>query len=110
MTDMRLFQASAAQSGVVTRVAIGGPFGPTTQASESGPPQQTWYWGRFPGELEEVVLSARAGQPVFLIGTFGGAARLVIDLLRGIDRPEATWDLQEDAPFVREVTESSRKR
>jgi hypothetical protein len=40
---------------------------------------------------------------VFLVGTFGGAARLVIDLLRGIDRPEATWTYQQQAPFAREM-------
>jgi hypothetical protein len=110
MTEMRMFQADTAQSGVVARVAIGGPFAPTTQASEGRPPQQTWYFGRVPGVLEEVVLAARAGQPVFLVGTFGGAARLVIDLLRGIDRPEATWDFQQHAPFAREMRDIYRER
>jgi hypothetical protein len=105
MTDMRLFQADAAKSGVVARVAIGGPFGPTLQASETGPPQESWYFSRVPGVLEEIVAAARTGQPVFLIGTFGGATRLVIDLLRGIDRPEATWDYQRRAPFAPEMRE-----
>jgi hypothetical protein len=103
MTDMRLFQADTARSGVVARIAIGGPFAPTIQPSENGPPQQIWYSGRIPGVLEEVVLAARAGQPVFLVGTFGGAARLVIDLLRGIDRPEATWEYQQHAPCAPEM-------
>ena len=49
------------------------------------------------------VLSVRAGQPVFLIGGFGGAAGLVIDLLQGKDRVEATWDYQRQAPFAPEM-------
>lgn len=42
-----------------------------------------WCAGRIPGALEEGVLSAQAGQPVFLIGATGGAAALAIDLLEG---------------------------
>ena len=44
------------------------------------------------------MLSARTRQPVFLIGAFGGAAALAIDLPEGKDRPEATWDYQRRAP------------
>jgi hypothetical protein len=110
MTDMRLFQANQAQSGVVARIAVGGAFAPTIQSTEGGPPRKTWYSGRIPGVLEEVVLAARAAQPVFLVGTFGGAARLVIDLLRGIDRPEATWDYQQQAPFAKEMRDIYQQR
>jgi hypothetical protein len=35
---------------------------------------------------------------VFLIGAFGGAAALAIDLLEGKDRTEASWDYQRRAP------------
>ena len=67
--------------------------------AETGPSSgEKWYAGRIPGVLEEVVLSAQAGQPVFLIGAFGGAAALAIDLLEGRFRPEATWDYQRRAP------------
>jgi SLOG cluster2 len=52
--------------------------------------------------LEEIVLSVKAGQPVFLIGAFGGVAKLVIDLIHGNDREEATWDYQKRAPFAPE--------
>ena len=58
---------------------------------------------RIPGVLEEIVLSVKAGQPVFLIGAFGGVAKLVIDLIRGKDRKEATWDYQKCAPFAPEL-------
>src|SRR4029450_10009502 len=51
----------------------------------------------------EIVLSVQVGQPVFLIGAFGGAGKLVIDLIRGKDREEATWDYQKRAPFAPEM-------
>jgi hypothetical protein len=103
MTDMRAFQADRARSEVVARVVLGGKYGPTVTALEGGARKEQWYQGRIPGVLEEVVLSAQAGQPVFLIGAFGGAARLVIDLLQGIDRPEATWQYQQGAPHAPEM-------
>jgi hypothetical protein len=56
-----------------------------------------------PGVLEEVVLSAQAGQPVLLIGAFGGAAALAIDLLEGKERVEASWAYQRRAPYAEEM-------
>ncbi len=94
MTTMREAQV-ANDSGIAARIILGGKFGPP----ETGPgSSEKWYAGRIPGVLEEVVLSAQAGQPVFLIGAFGGAAALAIDLLEGKDRPEATWEYQRRAP------------
>lgn len=96
MTSMRESQV-APESGIVARIILGGKFGPP----ERGPgAEEKWYAGRIPGVLEEVVLSARAGQPVFLIGAFGGAAALAIDLLEGKARPEASWDYQRRAPMA----------
>jgi hypothetical protein len=40
--------------------------------------------------LEEGVIAMRAGQPLYLLGLFGGAARLLIDALRGARREELT--------------------
>lgn len=94
MTTMREAQVTA-DSGIAARIILGGKFGPPEQGPGSG---EKWYSGRIPGVLEEVALSARAGQPVFLIGAFGGAAALAIDLIEGKDRPEATWDYQRRAP------------
>jgi hypothetical protein len=94
MTNMRESQV-AKDSGIAARIILGGKFGPPQQGPGSN---EKWYAGRIPGVLEEVVLSAQAGQPVFLIGAFGGAAALAIDLLEGKDRPEATWDYQRRAP------------
>lgn len=94
MTQMRAAQV-AGDSGIGARIILGGRLGPP----ESGPgADESWYAGRIPGLLEEVTLSAQTGQPVFLIGAFGGAAALAIDLLEGKDRPEASWDYQRRAP------------
>ena len=103
MTDMRSYQADKARSGVVARIVIGGTFGPTMKALADGTQQEKWYGSRIPGVLEEIVLSVQAGQPVFLIGAFGGVAKLVIDLLQGKERHEATWDYQKRAPFAPEM-------
>jgi hypothetical protein len=103
MTEMRAYQSDKARSGVTARIVIGGTFGPTIKVSEDGTRKEQWYMSRIPGVLEEIVLSVKAGQPVFLIGAFGGVAKLVIDLIRGNDREEATWDYQKSAPFAPEM-------
>src|SRR5262249_8173952 len=43
----------------------------------------------------------KGGQPLYLIGAFGGAARLVIDLLEGRPRHEFTWEFQKAAPHAK---------
>jgi hypothetical protein len=103
MTEMRAYQADKARSGVIARIVIGGTFGPTVKVNEDGMRKEQWYMSRIPGVLEEIVLSVKTGQPVFLIGAFGGVAKLVIDLIRGNDREEATWDYQKRAPFAPEM-------
>jgi hypothetical protein len=103
MTEMRALQADPLRSGVAARIVIGGTFGPTVKVNEDGTKAEKWYASRIPGVLEEILLSIRAGQPVFLIGAFGGVAKLVIDLIRGNDRAEATWDYQKGAPHAPEM-------
>lgn len=103
MTDMREYQSDFSKSGIAARIVLGGTFGPTVKTADDGSRKEIWYFGRIPGVLEEVMLSVRAGQPVFLIGGFGGVAGLVIDLLEGIDREEATWEYQSRAPFAPEM-------
>jgi len=82
---------------------LGGTFGPTEKRTEGGPPKKQWYMSRIPGVFEEVVLSAMAGQPVFLVGAFGDVAKLLIDLIRKILREEATLEYQRQAPFAPEM-------
>ena len=59
-----------------------------------------WYSGRIPGVVEEALVSLEAGQPLYVIGAFGGAARLVVDLLEGRRREELTWKFQREAPHA----------
>jgi SLOG-like protein len=78
---------------VAARVIVGGHLGP----SDDG------YKGRMPGVLEEALLSIRAERPVYLVGAFGGCARLVLDALDGVARHELTSDYQHAVPFSDEL-------
>lgn len=64
LTAMRKFQRSSTDA----RVILGG--------------QVATYRGRIPGVAEEALLSLQAGQPLFLIGGFGGCTRDVAETLR----------------------------
>ena len=107
---MRVYQAEKSRSGVTARLVIGGTFAPTMKTDENGTRKEQWYNSRIPGVLEEVVLSVQAGQPVFLIGAFGGVAKLIIDLIRGNKREELTWNYQKRAPFAPEMRALYDKR
>ncbi len=96
MTAMREFQSKTAKA----RVVLGGKTGPTMTVTPEGTSDVKWYAGRIPGVVEEAVLSLRVGQPLYLVGAFGGAAALVIDLLEGRERREFTWEYQRAAPFA----------
>jgi len=61
------------------------------------------YLGRMPGVLEEALLGIRAQRPVYLVGAFGGCARLVLDALDGVLRPELTWAHHQALPFAEEL-------
>ncbi len=63
MTDMR----KRMTTDVTARLVIGGKL--------------EGYAGVLPGVAEEALLSLRAGQPLFLVGAFGGAAHVVVDAL-----------------------------
>ncbi len=41
------------------------------------------YSGKYPGLVEEALLTLEAGKPLFLLGGYGGAARVIIDALQG---------------------------
>jgi len=103
MTAMRRFQAE--ESGAMARIVIGGKTGPTVTALPNGTKKESWYSGRIPGVIEEVLFSLRAGQPVFLVGAFGGAAEMAIDLLEGRSRPDFTWEFQKGAPHAEAMRE-----
>jgi hypothetical protein len=96
LTVMRERQTSE----VAARVIVGGRLGPTGEG----------YKGRMPGVLEEAILSIRAERPVYLIGAFGGCARLVVDCLDGVARPELTWDYQRTAAYSEELRRLYQER
>ncbi len=78
---------------VAARVVVGGRLGPAGDG----------YRGRMPGVLEEALLAMRAERPLYLVGAFGGCARLVFDALEGRSRSELHWDHQKAAPFSEEL-------
>ena len=96
MTAMRLLETAE----TVARIVLGGTFGPTLKTGPDGSQTETWYASRIPGVLEEIMTSVEAGQPVFLVGGFGGVAAMVVDILEGKDREEMTWDYQRKAPHA----------
>ena len=93
LTSMRERQTSE----VAARGIIGGRFSPG-------------FKGRVPGILEEALLSIRAERPVYLIGAFGGCARLVVDALEGVKRPELTWAYQGAAAHSEELRRLYQER
>lgn len=68
------------------------------------------YQGLWPGVLEEGVIALRNGQPLYLLGLFGGAARLLIDALRGEPREELTSARLSTLPGSDELRREYRRR
>jgi hypothetical protein len=70
--------------------------------------------GKYPGLFEEASLTLRAGKPLYLLGTFGGCARLLIQMIRDKQRPvELTRDYQRAPvawPSIEEGTGAIGKR
>jgi hypothetical protein len=71
--------------------------------SPEGKRETRWYTGRIPGVIEEAFVSIKTGQPLYVIGAFGGAAALVADLLEGRHCDEFTWEHQMAAPHSAEM-------
>lgn len=89
LTVMRERQSSE----IGARVVVGGKL---------GRPDST-YLGRMPGVLEEALLGIRARRPVYLVGAFGGCARLVLDALDGVERTELTSAYHRALPHALEL-------
>jgi SLOG cluster2/TIR domain len=70
LTAMRLQMTQETQA----RVVVGGTL--------------AGFRGIYPGVFEEAWMSVVSRKPMYLIGAFGGAARAVIDLLNGRERPD----------------------
>ena len=106
MTAMRESETKNTQA----RIVLGGTFGPTLKIDAQGKQIEKWYSGRIPGVLEEIMLSIAAGQPVFLLGGFGGTAAMVVDILEGKERAEMSWDYQKNAPHSEELKTLYKQR
>lgn len=96
LTEMRRRQTAE----VDARIIVGGRIG---QADEV-------YKGRMPGVLEEALLSIKAERPIYLVGAFGGCARLVIDTIEGILRKELSWEYQKKVPYSDELRKIHQER
>lgn len=90
------FMRNSMQEGTSARIAMGGRL--------------KGYQGYWPGVLEEGLIALRAGQPLYLLGLFGGAARLLIDALRGIPRQELTDAWLSTLPGWDELRDEYRRR
>ena len=80
VSDMRRAMTEFAQA----RVLLGGQTSPGQSLAG--------YGGRYPGVVEEAWWSLRAGQPLYLLGGFGGAASLVCGLVDGGEVPDLLRD------------------
>lgn len=85
---------------VTARVVVGGRLGPAGDG----------YRGRMPGVLEEALLAMRAERPLYLVGAFGGCARLVFDALEGRSRPELHWAHHKVAPHSEDLRSLYQQR
>lgn len=106
MSEMR----EAQTKDVKARVVLGGKMGPTVSVQPNGDRLEKWYKSRIPGVLEEVLISLKHQQPVYLVGGFGGCARMIADLLKGNDREEMSWDFQKKAPHAEAMCELYQTR
>jgi hypothetical protein len=89
LTEMRTRQTLETSA----RVIVGGRIGLTPDG----------YKGRMPGVLEEALINIQHDRPVYLIGAFGGCARMVVDALEGRSRDELTWRYQSAVPHSDEL-------
>lgn len=89
LTSMRARQTKELSARIVVGGKLGRPENP--------------YVGRMPGALEEALLGIRAQLPVYLVGAFGGCARLVFDTLDGLEREELTSTYHQALPHALEL-------
>ncbi len=69
----------AMTAGTDARVVLGGRIVPP-------------FVGIWPGIVEEAYLTLRAGEPLYVAGGLGGAAALVADLVRSVERPHVALE------------------
>lgn len=52
------------------------------------------YKGKYPGLVEEALITLEAGKPLFLLGGYGGATRVIIEALQGRKPKQLTKEYQ----------------
>ena len=77
-----------------TRVLLGG--------------QISGFRGKYPGLLEEALMALRSGQPLYLIGGFGGCTRLIIEALKGSVPDAFAEAFQTKDPVYKAIAERYR--
>ncbi len=75
LSDLRSAMAAATDA----RIVVGGNHLPKGSDRRPG----HGYMGPLPGIVEEALRSLEANKPLFLLGGFGGAAKLVVDAVEG---------------------------
>jgi len=96
LTEMRRRQVA----DIDGRIAIAGRVG----SGSNG------YRGRMPGVLEEILLSIQAKQPVYLIGAYGGCARLVCEALESRRPQPLPWAHHAAVPLSEELRDLYRSK
>jgi hypothetical protein len=68
------------------------------------------YKGKYPGLVEEALLTLKAGKPLYLLGGYGGAARAIIEALQGRQPKALTQAYQcADPQYAALLEEFNRK-
>ena len=68
------------------------------------------YAGGIPGLVEEVLLALRHSQPVFLLGSMGGCARVIIKAIEGRRLMELTEEYQSESEGYSEFLDYVKQR
>jgi hypothetical protein len=75
----------------------------------------TGYSGLYPGILEEVYLAVKQNKPTFLVGSFGGITKKIIELLEGAEVEELTFEYQSKhseklRSFLENASDANKKK
>ncbi len=71
---------------IAASIFVGGAAEPQIKERGNG------YTGRYPGIVEEAWHMLQVGKPIYVVGGFGGAAKLIADLMRGNATPKRLLD------------------
>lgn len=55
--------------------------------------------GKYPGIIEEFIISKNHNHPIFLLGGFGGASKVIVDIIEGEDGSNLKKQTQKDCSY-----------